>query len=106
MVKVYIASPYTLGNQAENVRRQMDAANELINLGFNPYVPLLWHFQHMVHPQDYQTWLNIDMEWVTVCDCLLRLEGESDGADNEVMFAETLNIPIFYSIKELHEYYK
>lgn len=41
MVKVYVASPYTLGDVAVNVKAQMDAADKLISLGFAPFVPLL-----------------------------------------------------------------
>jgi len=41
------------------------------------------------------------MEWITVCDCVLRLEGESPGADAEVVLAKKKGIPVFYSIDEL-----
>ena len=41
MIKVYIASPYTIGDKLQNIERQMEAANTLINLGFAVYVPLL-----------------------------------------------------------------
>lgn len=101
MKKVYIASPYTIGDVAVNVKRQIDCANELINLGFAPFVPLYSHFQHMVHPQPYETWVNLDLEWVGVCDCLLRLDGESKGADGEVKRAIYLGKPVYYSIGEL-----
>jgi len=105
MIKVYIASPYTLGDIAVNVKYQLDIANELMDYNFCPFVPLYSHFQHMAHPRPYQDWIKIDLEWVKVCDCLLRVGGESKGADGEVEFAEQLNIPVFYSIDELHKYY-
>ena len=35
-IKVYIASPYTLGDVAVNVKNQIDAANELLELGYLP----------------------------------------------------------------------
>lgn len=105
MIKVYIASPYTLGDVAVNVKRQIDVADELILLGFAPYVPLYSHFQHMVHPRPYETWIKLDLEWVKVCDCLLRLEGESSGADKEVEFARKNGIPVFYSFRELIDQY-
>jgi hypothetical protein len=47
-IKVYIASPYTLGDVAVNVKRQLDCADELMNAGFAPFAPLYSHFQHMV----------------------------------------------------------
>ena len=102
--KIYIASPYTLGDVAVNVKFQLDTANELMNLGFAPFVPLYSHFQHMVHPRPYQDWIDIDLEWIDVCDYLLRLGGESKGADGEVAYALNLGIPVFYSIDELINY--
>ena len=60
MIKVYIASPYTLGDVALNVRKQLETSNELINLGYAPFTPLYSHFQHMYFPQDYNVWLKLD----------------------------------------------
>lgn len=105
MVKVYIASPYTVGDVAVNVRKQIDAAEELMNLGFAPFAPLYSHFQHMVHPRPYEDWINLDLEWVTVCDCVLRLPGHSLGADGEVDLALDLGKPVFYTRKALQDYY-
>jgi len=106
MIKVYIASPYTLGDVAINVKRQMDMADQLMNLGFAPFVPLYSHFQHMAHPRPYADWIKLDLEWVEVCDCVLRLSGESSGADGEVLYARELNKNIFYSLDALTLYYK
>jgi hypothetical protein len=36
-MKVYIASPYTKGDIAVNVKRQIDCTDELLTLGFVPY---------------------------------------------------------------------
>lgn len=101
MKKVYIASPYTLGDVAVNVKVQMDCAHELIGLGFAPFVPLLSHFLHMANPRPYEDWVAQDNEWVGVCDYLLRLPGESKGAAAEVRLAQTLGIPVVHSIVEL-----
>lgn len=101
MKKVYIASPYTLGDVAINVKFQMDIADELMNLGFAPFVPLYSHFQHMAHPRIYTDWIKFDKIWVLSCDYLLRLGGESKGADGEVQLALENNIPVFYSIDHL-----
>ena len=106
VIKVFISSPYSIGSEAENVRRQMDVANELINNGFVPFIPLLYHFQHMVHPQDYEVWLQQDKEWLKQCDCVLRLRGESKGADLEVELAKELGILRFYDLSMLIKFYK
>lgn len=104
MKKVFISSPYTLGDISANVRKQMDSFNELMDLGFAPFCPLLFHFQHIVHPRQYQDWLQIDLEYLSACDYLLRLPGESAGADREVEFAKEKGIPVFYSVEQLHVY--
>lgn len=101
MKRVYIASPYSTGDQALNVRRQIDCAEELMDLDFVPYAPLLSHFQHLVHPRPIKDWYKFDNEWVRACHYLLRLSGESKGADDEVKLALKLDIPVFHSIDQL-----
>lgn len=105
MIKVYIASPYTIGDIAMNVKLQIDTVDILMNKNFVPFAPLYSHFQHMIHPRPYQDWIKVDLEWIKVCDCLLRLDGESKGADLEVEFAQSIGIPIFYTVDNLCEYY-
>ena len=105
MIRVYIASPYTIGDQATNVRNSLEVADELIKLGLSPYCPLLTHFQHIIFPQSYETWLALDMEWLRQSTCLLRLPGESRGADLEVEEAYSNSLPIFYNINDLLEFY-
>lgn len=104
--KVYIASPYTLGDVAKNVKAQIDTANDLYELGFNVFTPIVAaHFQHMVHPRNWDFWLELDYEWIDVCDCLLRLDGESAGADLEVEYAKRKDKKVFYNIVDLEYYY-
>ena len=101
MIKVYIASPYTIGDVAQNVKLQIDTVDILMSHGYAPFAPLYSHFQHMAHPRPYEDWMRVDYEWVLVCDCVLRLGGESNGADEEVKLALSNNIPVYYSINEL-----
>lgn len=105
MIRVYIASPYTIGDQARNVYKSLEVADQLIKLGLYPYCPLLTHFQHMIFPQSYDTWLELDFEWLRQSTCLLRLEGESKEADLEVEHATENDIPVFYTINELLYFY-
>jgi hypothetical protein len=105
MIKVYIASPYTLGDVAVNVKRQLDVADDLMTLGYAPFAPLYSHFQHMAHPRPYTDWIKIDLVWVKACDCVLRLEGESKGADGEVQYALDLGLPVFYTIEDLQKHF-
>lgn len=93
--KVYIASPYTLGDAGTNVKKQLDMAGLLLDIGLIPFAPLTTHFLHMANPKTYETWMDFDFEWVKACDSLLRLPGESKGADSEMGIALRYDIPIF-----------
>ncbi len=104
MKKVFIAGPYTNGDVAQNVKLAMDVANIIIEEGHAPYCPHLTHFLHMNQAQPYEKWLELDKEYLKICDVLIRLKGNSNGADGEVKLAEKLNIPIFYNLKELISY--
>jgi len=101
MKLVYIASPYTLGDVAQNVRIQFQAAEELKEAGFLPFPPLFSHFWHFMNPHPWEYWMEMDREWVQKADCILRLPGASKGADEEVALATKLNIPVFYSVQEV-----
>ena len=101
MVVVYISSPYTIGDVAMNVRRQLEMSDRLMTLGYCPVAPLLTHFQHICFPRPYEDWMRLDLEMISRCDVLLRMEGESSGADREMDHAISHRIPIMYSVDEL-----
>lgn len=105
-VKVYIASPYTIGDVAVNVKAQLDMVDVLMDKGFAPFAPLYSHFQHMAHPRPYKDWIEIDLVWVVACDCVLRIGGVSQGADNEVAVALDLGMPVFYNLGDLYDHYR
>ncbi len=97
---IYIASPYTAGNQEENVLRQIKAANKIIDAGHIPIWPLSSHYLHLEQPRPYDDWLDIDIELLSSCDALVRLPGNSNGADIEVNAAAG-NMHVFYGMKSL-----
>lgn len=100
--RVYIAGPMSgSGAIASNVRIAIQAADELMQAGFFPFVPHLTHFWHMISPKEYEEWLELDFGWLAVCNAVLRLPGESPGADREVDRATDLGIPVFYSVAEV-----
>ena len=43
----------------------------------------------------HDDWIGVDLPWVSVADVLVRLSGESAGADEEVTQAVLLGIPVF-----------
>lgn len=97
---VYIAAPYTKGDVVVNVRNAIAAADELTRFRFIPYVPHLSHFWHFLFPRNIDFWYKFDLAWLDKCDCLVRLEGESVGADNEVKYAIEKGIPVYYGVHE------
>lgn len=99
--KVYIAGPYTKGDTEQNVLHAMILSDLLLDLGFHPYCPHLCHYQDQRFPQSYDVWLELVMAYMECCDAVLRFSGESEGADKEVIRATELEIPVFYSVKDL-----
>lgn len=100
--RVYIASPYSIGNTNRNVLNSLNAFDELLTEGFSPFSPLAMnHFVDLVHPRNYEDWMTYDLEWVATCDAVLRLQGESKGADREVRYAHGIGIPVFYGFPDL-----
>ena len=98
---IYIASPYTVGDVAVNVRRSLDVANALAGAGYVVFAPLLTHFWHMIHPRPWEFWVAQDLAWIERCDAVVRLSGESKGADAEVDRARELGLPVYFGTSEL-----
>lgn len=97
---VYIASPYT-GDEESNTAFQIMVADRLVRLGFIPIWPLASHYWNLHYPHDYEYWMYLDFEYIKRCDALLRVGGNSDGADREVEFAKSIGIPVFCTYSEL-----
>src|SRR5438045_7829550 len=104
--RVYVAGPYTKGDVAENVHKAFKAANDLADLGFAPFVPHFTHFWHLMFQRPYEFWLELDNQFLPCCHAVLRLPGESNGADKEVAYAKKLGIPIFHDIPSLDAHFK
>jgi hypothetical protein len=102
-MRIYIAGPYSNGNVEKNVRTAILTADLLLEKGYFPYVPHLTHFWHKISPKAWAEWMGLDMEWLRVCDAVLRLPGKSKGADKEVALAVVSSIPVVHKIEELDE---
>lgn len=99
--RVFISGPYSQGDVIVNIRNAIMAADDLLMQDFAPYCPHLTAWQHLIRPHAYEEWLDLDAEWLRVCDAVLRLDGASSGADRETLLARDLGIPIFHSVTEV-----
>ncbi len=99
-MRVYIAGPYTKGDVALNVRRAIEAGNRVAEAGHYPFIPHFSHVWHLLCPHEYRFWMRQDLAWLPLCEALIRLPGESSGADEEVQRADLLGIPVFRSVEE------
>ena len=100
-MKIYVAGPYSKGDAAVNVRNAILAGEALALKGHTPFISHLAHFWHLIAPHDIEFWYAYDMTWLKECDALIRLPGESLGADKEEAFALLHHYYIYHSIDEV-----
>jgi len=98
---IYISGPYTKPDPVENTHKAIQIAEEIIRLGCTPYIPHLNLLWHLVYPHPIDFWYEMDIDILPRCDAVLRLSGDSRGADTEILLAQQLSIPIFYFLDEL-----
>lgn len=115
---ILIAGPYRSGTgddpqkMAENLNHLESASYPIFKAGHIPmigeWVALpVWHcaggnavgdslYDEIFHPTAGRL--------IDRCDAILRLEGESKGADNDVRLANERGIPVYYDIKDVPVY--
>ena len=112
---IYIASPYSKGDQAINTHFQCKIFNRLMDDGkVWPVAPLWSHFQHTLFPRSYSDWIEYDKALLHLYDACLRLnaeindlnysESDSSGADSEVDYFKSVGKPVFSSIDSLYKW--
>lgn len=123
--RIYIAGPISKGGLADNVNRATDAFVRLAKAGYAPMCPQWSVFSSPCVPvpagsvyvegeavqaigtalgtpgMTHADWLGVDLPWVVASHAVLRLPGESTGADLEVACAERHNIPVFHDLARL-----
>jgi Domain of unknown function (DUF4406) len=100
-MKIYIAGPYSHPDPIANTRTAILAAEEVIKKGHVPYIPHLTLLWHIVVPHRLEFWYEYDKVWLRFCNALLRLPGESKGADEEVALARKLCLPLYYTLDQI-----
>lgn len=110
-IRLYIAGPIRKGNLADNIQKATDVACAFAKLGYAPFVPhLSCYFDgpdgecsnsaSCVQPKaenrlNAEEWIRIDLAWVEAADILIRIRGESAGADAEIAHAKEHGIMVF-----------
>jgi hypothetical protein len=125
--KVYIAGPISKGDLCHNINQATAAFIALVKAGFAPLCPhwsvyskspfygwekdmeivgcgesLLCEATAMGNDEmTHEDWMRIDLPWVAASDAVLRLPGESTGADRETAHAREHGVPVFGSVGEV-----
>lgn len=91
---IYVAGPIT-GDPHGCVRRALPAFDWLTSNGAVPFLPQLTVIAEMIQPRHYEAWMTYDLDVIDRCDALVRLPGDSPGADREVTHAHQRGLPVF-----------
>ncbi|HNE37355.1 MAG TPA: DUF4406 domain-containing protein [Microthrixaceae bacterium] len=91
---VYVAGPIS-GDPFGCVRQGVEAFDVLRGVGCTPILPQLSVLAEMVQHRPYEEWMAYDFEVIARCDALVRLPGESEGADREVRHARELGVRVY-----------
>lgn len=96
---IYIAGPYSAPDPCINTHRAIAYADVLLQRDLCvPVVPHLSHFWHTMHPHPYGDWIRMDLALLERCDGVIRLAGDSPGADGEVARANELGLPVYSEV--------
>ena len=121
---VYIAGPISKGDLLSNIRQADEAFLELVAAGFSAINPMLSVYaggatrpaqwgtsgerpvwatatRSSSLPLTHAAWLAIDVAVIERCDAILRLPGESVGADAEVEHAKLWGLPVCHTVKDV-----
>lgn len=110
MKRIFIAGPYNADGVCDvlnNVRRGMEAGQELLYHGYLPFNPFLDWFYCLVGGPDYipdlARFRQYCLELVGISDAVLCLGGQSthEGVKAELDLATSLKIPVFDDIMDL-----
>ncbi|GEM46233.1 hypothetical protein [Deinococcus cellulosilyticus] len=112
---ILIAGPYRSGTgddpekMAQNLRRLEEASWPLFKAGHIPmigeWVALpIWHTAGGKEVGDHlydQILYPVAGRLIQLCHAVLRIEGESKGADNDVRLATERGIPVYYRLEDV-----
>lgn len=100
-LKVYVAGPlFSSGMVDDNIRQALEVGHQIKELGAIPIIPHLFFFWDLIFPRPEEYWIELDRWLVQDCDVTFRLEGHSEGAEDE----EGWSKKVFYERKKLYDY--
>lgn len=102
---IYVSAPFSKGDQFVNVRNACLAGDEILKKGHIPLVPHLTALWHAISPKSWEEWMEIDTALLSMCDALVRLPGESKGADMEVAEAKKLHLIIYDNLEQIPKHW-
>jgi len=118
--RVYIAGPISKGDLAHNINQATAAFVALAKAGLAPLCPhwsvyakpaIVGPAAHLPHEvwckatvdgspgMSHDDWIGVDLPWVIMADAVVRLPGESSGADIETGCARDHGVPVFDSVE-------
>lgn len=100
-LRVYISGPITKGSREDNYDQADEMNRHLIEAGFAPLNPMFSMFSRYAFEIKHSDWMEVDLAWIECADAVIRLPGESVGADMETSHAEKLGIPVFKNVEDL-----
>lgn len=114
---IYVAGAISKGGIHGNVRRAFEAGLALLRAGLSPLVPHGTVFWGLRRESDgyadgyapevlpggvpYADWMRLSIDLVRRCDAVLRLPGESEGADAECAEAGRRGIPVLLTVADV-----
>jgi len=113
MIKVYVAGAYSADNVIDvlkNIGRGKSVCADLFLFGFAPFCP--WHDSSYVMDRFYENFTvkqfyEYSIAWLEVSDAMFVIHKNletSKGTKAEIEIADSLGIPIFYTLEALLEW--
>ena len=97
---IFISGPYS-SDPLINTCKAIQAGEEVVKLGHTPYIPHLNLIWDMFNPHPKNFWCKLDLGILYKCDGILRLPGESPGADQEIFHAVLWQLKIFHRLEDI-----
>ena len=91
---IYLAGAFS-SEPEFNTHKAIKIGAKLSDMGYAVFVPHLSYWWDKIDKRDYEWYMEYDFNILSRCDLLVRIPGESKGADREWNFARLNDIPAF-----------